>query len=316
MRAFLLMLQNVSILAFRFDSPYHSFMNAWLAFLFLGCIAWGTSFLWIKIALRELGPLTLVTWRMLFGVATAWALVVVLRVPVKPGGRRMWLPMFLGMIGASGPIALISWAETRIDSGLAGVLNATMPIWTMLVAHFALHDDRFSVAKVTGMFLGFGGLFLLLNPKVGIEHDLLGQLAVVAAAILYAFSTVSMRKFLRDVHPVEITAWMLIGGSVFVGALAFLFEAPFAIPRLGMTWLACSWMGIIGMGLAAATYMHLIHVWGATRTSMVTYLFPVAAIILGVIFLDETLTWDLAVGTLLIIGGIALVNVKRGAFAK
>jgi drug/metabolite transporter (DMT)-like permease len=283
-------------------------MIQWIAFIYLGVVAWGTSFLWIKIALRELDPISLVTWRVLFGLTTIVITVILARRRILWRGVQFWLPVFLGLFGTAIPISMISWAELRIDSGIAGILNGTMPIWTILIAHFALHDDRLSIAKFAGILVGFAGMYLLLNPAFGEARDLMGQLTVVAAAVMYACTTVLAKRHLRGVHPLQITLPSLLSAAVFMTVLALTAEGKLTIPRQPMSWLACAWMGIIGMGLAQQVWFWLIGHWSASRLSMVSYVFPVASMTLGVVFLGEHITWELIVGACLIIGGIILVN--------
>jgi drug/metabolite transporter (DMT)-like permease len=283
-------------------------MIQWIAFVYLGVIAWGTSFLWIKIALRELDPLTLVTWRVLFGLATIIITVIIARRRIVWRGIQFWLPVLLGLFGTAIPISMISWAELRIDSGLAGILNGTMPIWTILIAHFVIHDDRLTIAKFFGILIGFAGMYLLLNPAVGETHDFVAQLAVVAAAILYACTTVMAKRYLRGVHTMQITLPSLLSAAVMMLIFAVAANGKLTIPQKPMSWIACAWMGIIGMGLAQQVWFWLIGHWSASRLSMVTYVFPVSAMALGVIFLGEHITWELVVGACLIIGGIILVN--------
>lgn len=286
----------------------------WGAFLFLGALAWGTSFLWIKIALQELGPLTLVTYRMVFGAATAWLLTVIVSRKIAATRGQLAIMVLLGLFNTAIPVTLISWSEVHISSGLAGVLNSTVPLWTIVIAHFFLSDDRFTLPKISGLVTGFAGVVILISRDLGsggLAGTFWGQLAVILAAAMYGFSNVFVRRFLKGIHPLHTASVSLTAALVFMGIAAPLVEAPFAVPRLGMTWLACAWMGIIGMGLAYLAYFYLINNWGATRTAMVTYVFPVTAVLLGVIFLGERPTWHVFAGGMLIIGGIALVNLRR-----
>lgn len=285
-------------------------LRAWLVFLYLGCIAWGTSFLWIKYALREIGPMTIVSYRLMFGVVTAAIVLAVSRYRVKFSGREFWLPMLMGVTGVAIPISLICYSETRIDSGLAGVLNATMPIWTMAIAHFALHDESFTFPKLAGMLSAVAGIYILMNPDFGKERDMIGQVAMISATLFYAATTVAQRKYLRGVHPFQSSLPLLVGGLVFITIAAAVFEAPFKFPTQPMTWLATGWMGVLGMGLATVGYFYLINNWGATKTSLVTFVFPPTAVLLGVVFLGEPLSWDIVAGGGLIIAGIALVNLR------
>ncbi len=286
-------------------------MRQWLVFLYLGCLAWGASFLWIKLALREIGPMTMVSWRLIFGLAITWVILKWNKFDLKWSGRVFWLPFVLGITSVAIPISLIGFAETRIDSGLAGVLNATMPLWTMVLAHFALHDERFTAPKFAGLLSGIAGIFVLMNPDFGEAHDVIGQTAMIGATLLYAGSTVTQRKFLRGVHPLQAGFPLILGGLAFIIVAAAIFEAPFKIPYEPMTWIACAWMGIFGMGLSTLAWYYLLNHWGATRTSLVTFVFPPTAVLLGAVFLNEPLHLDVLIGGGLIITGIALVNWRR-----
>jgi len=283
----------------------------WGAFVFLGLLGWGMSFLWIKVALQEIGPLTVVAYRMIFGAATAWAITYAQKQPFTIRGRALFYTIALGIVNTAIPFVLITWAETRIDSGLAGILNGTMPLFTISVAHFFLPDDRFSLPKTAGLALGFAGLIFLLSRDIGpqaLTGNLIGQLAVIVAAICYAASNVFTRLKLNGQHPIHTTAVSLTSSLVTLWIVAPLLESPIAFPHLAMTWLACAWMGILGSALAYQAYFYLINTWGSTRTSAVTYVFPVWAVVLGVLFLGEHPSWQLFVGGGLVITGIVLVN--------
>jgi len=285
----------------------------WLAFFFLGGLAWGTSFLWIKIALEEIGPFTLVSYRVAFGCATVWLLVYALRLRFDFTSRQLWAMIWLGIIYTAVPFVLISWAETHIDSGLAGILNGSMPLYTMILAHFFLPDDRMTLPRVIGLLTGFAGLVLLVSRDLGPEGfqgSLWGQLGVVAAAICYAVGVILIRRRLQGIHSVQIAAVALSIALLLVFVVALIVEHPFAIPLRPQTWIACSWMGILSTGLSYMASVYLIHAWGATRSALVTYAFPVTAVILGVIFLGERPDWRVFVGGALVIGGIALVNAR------
>jgi drug/metabolite transporter (DMT)-like permease len=286
----------------------------WGAFLFLGLLGWGTSFLWIKIALRETGPFTIVLIRMLFGMTAAWILLRTQTRRPLPRGATFWLTLLLGAVNTAIPITLITWSETRIDSGLAGIINSTTPLFTILIAHQFLHDDRITVPKITGLVTGFIGIFILLSRELhpgGFHGSIWGQLAVMGAAICYAGANVFVRLKLRGLLPMEIAAISLTGSLLTMLIITPFFEWPIQIPQLPMTWLAMGWMGIIGLAFAYKAYFFLLESWGATRATMVTYVFPVSAVALGVIFLGEQPTWHVFAGGALVIGGIALVNVRK-----
>jgi drug/metabolite transporter (DMT)-like permease len=222
--------------------------------------------------------------------------------------------LLLGLFNTAIPIALISWAELHIDSGLAGILNSTVPLFTMVLAHIFLHDERITWPKALGLAAGFVGVVLLLSRDVAAQSligSLSGQLAVILASILYACSNIFIRLKLRDQHPIHTAAISLTSAFVFMAALALIFEYPVRVPHLPMTWLACAWMGLVGLSLAYYAYFYLLRSWGATRSVLVTYVFPVTAVILGVVFLGERPAWYVFAGGALVVAGIALVNLKR-----
>ena len=138
----------------------------WLAFGFLGLI-WGSSFLWIKVAIAEVGPFTLVGWRLLFGLV-GLIVVVVLRRPSMPKDRRVLAALaLLGITNTALPFALISWGEQSIDSAVASILNGTVPLFAMVIAHYGLHDDRMTVPRVVGLVTGFIGVVVLMARDIG-----------------------------------------------------------------------------------------------------------------------------------------------------
>jgi drug/metabolite transporter (DMT)-like permease len=287
-------------------------MREWLMFGALGLI-WGSSFLWIKVAVGEIGPFTLVGWRLLFGLA-ALAIVVAWRRPALPRDRRtLGVLALLGIINTALPFALISWGEKSIDSAVASILNGTVPLFAMVIAHFGLHDDRMTMPRVIGLATGFVGVVVLMGRDIGpegIAHGVLGQAAVLAAAILYAGSSVFARRNLREVSPVVQAFLPLISADAFVWTGALLTEGGGLIPRLGSTWFALVWLGVLGSCVAYLLYFGLLQSVGPTRATVVTYVFPVVGVVLGVLFLGERLDWSLAGGAALIVAGIGAVNWK------
>jgi drug/metabolite transporter (DMT)-like permease len=289
-------------------------LKEWGAFLFLGGFAWGTSFLWIKIGVEELGPFTLVTHRLVFGVAVIWVLLWFQRSKIDIHRMKLGKMALLGLMNTAIPFTLITWSETRIDSGLAGILNGTAPLFTIVLAHLFLHDEKIQLSKVIGLIIGFFGLITLLSKDigaVGLRENLWGQLATLMASIFYAGSSVFVRRSLKDQHPILISAITLTSALFIMAILTPFVESPFNMPRLTITWIAVAWLGIFGTALAYQLYFYLIQTWGPTRAILVTYVFPVVAVFLGVIFLGEDLNWRLVIGGSLIIGGIVAVNYQR-----
>lgn len=285
-------------------------LREWGAFGLLGLV-WGSSFLWIKIAVQEIGPFTLVGFRLLFGVLGLLAVAAVRRPTLPRDGRTWRVLLFLGLINTALPFVLISWGEQFIDSAVASILNGTVPLFTLVIAHLFLHDDRITLARVLGLVTGFAGVVVLMSRDLepeGLRGNLLGQGAVLAAAISYAVASVYARRNLRGVQPlVQALVPLLSADAVAWLAVPFV-EWPLQIPALPMTWLALLWLGLLGSCLAYLLYFYLLHALGPTRATMVTYVFPVVGLILGVVFLGERADWNLALGALLISASIGVVN--------
>lgn len=281
----------------------------WIVFILLGAI-WSSSFLWIKIGVQDIGPMALVAFRMLFGAITAVAIGTYQKVE-WPHDLKTWgIFAVLGPASLAIPIFFISWGEQTIDSAVASILNATTPLFTILLAHFLLQDDKMTPQKVLGLLIGFAGVVVLLSKDltVGAQNSVIGQAAVILASLFYAGSAVYGRKLTQQVQGTVRGAMLLITSTIFMWIVGPLTERPFEFPSLSITWIAILWLGVLGSGLAVIMLWYLIHEVGPTRASLVTYLFPVGGVILGVLFLSEHLSWQLLVGTILIVGSLAVVN--------
>ncbi|MFN8432472.1 MAG: DMT family transporter [Anaerolineales bacterium] len=280
----------------------------WIVFIALGLI-WSSSFFWIEIALREVGPLTLVAFRAFFGLLFGVAVLFIQKVPF-PRTWKEWAPLIaLGMTNIALPFFLISWGQKTIDSGVASILDATVPLFTILVSHFLLHDDKMTAQKVIGLLIGFAGVLILLVKDIGSgANSLLGEFAVILACVFYAASTIIVRKFTEGMPSIYRSMGPLAAATAVMTISAAIFEAPFKIPAIPATWFALIWLGIFGSGLAFMLAFYLIHEIGPTRATMVTYLMPLGGVTLGVVFLNEPLTWQVAAGAVLIILSLAVAN--------
>jgi len=286
----------------------------WLLFTFVGLI-WGTSFLWIKIAVQEVSPFVLVSFRTLFA---ALGLVVYLlidrkaRMPWKEIAPRLPVFIVLGLVNVAIPWLLISWAEMHIESGVASILNATMPLWTIIIAPLVISDDKITLPKLAGLATGFIGVVLLFLPSIGKgwSTNLLGQSAVLGATLCYASATIFARKKAHGLNPQTQTFLQFTMSTLIVWSLTLGIEKQITLPALPITWLALLWLGLLGSGFAYIIYFSLLHRLGPTRLSMVTYIPPVVGVLLGIIFLGEAFHWQALVGALLILSGISIVNLK------
>ncbi len=284
----------------------------WLMFGALGLI-WGSSFLWIKLALEEVAPFTVVGWRTLFGFLGLLVILRLRRIPVPREPRTLAKFAVMGLLNVAIPWLMITWAETRVASGLAAVLNGTMPLFTTVIAHFALHDDKITAGRALGLIVGFIGVVVLVGSDFDVTNffqgDLIAELALLGAVVLYAVSVTFQRRYLRGQNPVLQSALSLGVGSAAVWLLTPVFQT-YQMPTQPLTWLAVTWLGLLGSCIAFIMSYGLLNAWGPTRSSLVTYVFPVVGLILGAIFLHETLTWRLGIGAVLVIAGIVFVNAR------
>jgi drug/metabolite transporter (DMT)-like permease len=280
----------------------------WFVFLLLGAI-WSSSFMWIKIAVQEVGPVTLVAFRVLFGLLFGIAVIFIQRTP-WPRTFKTWFPLLLlGLTNVAVPFFLISWGEMSIDSAVASILDATVPLFTILIAHFSLQDDKMTLPKVLGLLIGFAGVIVLMSKDIGTSTgSLLGQFAVIVASMFYAGSSVYVRKTTVDTPGILRSAGPLVSATAVMWLGSALFESPLTIPQIGVTWVALLFLGVFGSGLAFVLAYYLIHEIGPTRTTMVTYLFPLGGVILGATILSERITWQVIAGGILIISSLAVAN--------
>jgi drug/metabolite transporter (DMT)-like permease len=280
----------------------------WIMFTTLGLI-WGSSFMWIKIALAEIGPFTLVLLRVFFAAVGVLVVLVVRRVKL-PKLRDWGVFVVLGVVNVALPFVFISWSETNISSGLAAILNATMPLFTILIAAVFVPDDRITLAKIVGLVVGFAGVVLLMSNRMdgAANGYLLGILAMLLGAFCYAAGSVYARMKTKGMAVEAQSVGQLSMAFAAMLPATLITESPLRLPQLPITWVAVLWLGLLGSCLATLFYFSLLHSVGPTRTALVTYIFPLVGVVLGAIFLQEVLDWRLAVGGLMILSGIIIVN--------
>ena len=297
------------------SAPKESGMNTnskpWLAFGALSLI-WGSSFLWIKIAVQEVGPMTLVAFRLLFGLLALLIAARVTRQRLQVSRRDLPSYAIMAVLNTALPFTLISWGETRIDSSTASILNGSMPLFVLVLAHFWLQDERITWMRLAGLLVGFGGVGLIVGLGANgiFEGNRLGQLAVLGGAMSYALASTYSRRYLRNRQPLAQATMVVLMAEVILWASTLAFERPLRLPELPISWIAILWLGLLGTGLAYLLYFYLLNAWGSTRSSMVTYTMPVTGVVLGVSFLAEPLDVRVLLGTLLVVAGVVLVNRK------
>jgi drug/metabolite transporter (DMT)-like permease len=276
----------------------------WLM-LFLLSLLWGGSFFFVGIAVMELPPLTIVSLRLVLAAFTLW-LVMVLMGQRLPRSLTVWRTfLVMGLFNSAIPFSLITWGQTHIASGLASVLNATTPLFTVMMAGVFLADERISSRKIMSIVIGFIGVVILIGPSSldGLGVNVLAQLAVLGAAASYGLSGVYGRRFKRmNLSPLVTATGQLIMSSLVLLPISLLIERPdqLILPSASV-WVAVIALAVFSTALAYILYFRLLSSSGITNLSMVTFLIPISAILLGVILLDEVLRTEHFIGMLFIV---------------
>lgn len=270
---------------------------------------WGGSFFFVEIVLRDLDPLTLVAARVTLAALSLWLWRAWRRTPAL--ARAVW-PSFvvLGLLNNAVPFSLLAYGQVTLASGLAAVLNATTPLFTALIAGVALTDERLNVPTVVGVLLGFAGVAVMMGADAlsGLGSDVLAQAACIGAALSYGCAAVFARRFKRmGVAPLDIATGQLTCSAAIMIAVAALFGTS------GM-WLAVEgWAALVLLGTASTSvayllFFRIIASAGATNASLVTFLVPVTAILLGTLVLGERLTPAEIGGMALIVVGLIVLD--------
>jgi drug/metabolite transporter (DMT)-like permease len=283
----------------------------WLILLVLAVI-WGGAFFFIGVAVRHVQPLTYVWLRLTIGSAALWSYMVLRREPVALP-RQVWGSiLLLAILNNALPFALFGWGQTHIASGLASILNATTPIWGVLVAHFLTRDERMSPRKIAGVLLGFGGVAAMIGPSLlsNIGSSGLAELACLTASLSYALAAVWARRFKRlGISPFSVTTGQLTAGALVMLPVSLIVDRPWthAFPPVS-AWAAIAALAIFCTAFGYVLYFRLIEHAGATNALLVTLLVPPVAIVLGALFLGETLAPQDFVGLALIALGLAAID--------
>ena len=283
-------------------------LKDWGLILFLSVI-WGGSFFFIQVALKELPPLTLVLSRV--GLASL-ILVAVCRFKEKqiPSSPGIWGAFFLmGALNNTIPFCLIVWGQTHIQSGMASILNATTPIFGVVLAHFLTREERLTSNRIIGVILGWTGVATLIGIEFlrGFGMEILGQVAVLAAAFSYACAAIFGRRF-RDIHPLVVATGMVCSSAIMMLPLALVLEQPWHLSPGPITVAAILSLASLSTALAYIIYFKVLATSGPTNILLVTFLIPISAIALGNLFLGERLGWEAFVGMGLIFTGLAVMD--------
>jgi drug/metabolite transporter (DMT)-like permease len=280
-----------------------------LAILLLLGTTWGSSFLFIKVGVEDLSPLMLVEARVLLGAATVVIATYALGLSL-PRSRRLWLDVtIMALLSNVVPFALIAWAEQHIASGTASVLNASMPLFTAMLAPFFITEEGMTAPKAAGVLTGFAGVAVFSGADLtDIGSNALGDLATIAAAACYAIGAVFARLRFRGEHPLSLSAGQLVSGLVLLTPVAVVLGVRDGISLHVDSGLSLLALGVFNTGFAYVMYLWLLAEAGAVKASLVTYVIPVTGLLLGWAVLDETIGPAAIAGLVLIVAGIAFVN--------
>lgn len=282
----------------------------WAILLILSFL-WGGSFFLGKIALQAISPWAIVFARLFLAAMTLNVIAFLLR-KFPPLNARLWGQLFiLGLINNAIPFSLIFWGQQYIASGLASIINATTPLFSTLFVHYFKAGEPLNLRRFIGVLVGFGGVSLLIGPSAfeGIGGHFAGEIAIIGAAISYALAAIYARRF-RHLPSIMPAIGQINSATLIILPIWLFIEMPLTHPALPDTTILISLLvlGVFCTAFAYMLYFRLIANAGATNATLVTFLVPVSALLLGHFFLGEQLTANQYAGMALIFLGLALID--------
>jgi drug/metabolite transporter (DMT)-like permease len=279
-------------------------VRAYLTLLLTLAAIWGSSYMFIEIALRDLEPTTLMAGRLVIASVFLVGLMAV-RGILRRLGKAGWRAFALGLINSAAPFTLIAWGQKHIDSGVAAIANATVPLFVAVLAIWLAQSERATGLRIVGIVLGLVGIGVLTGAQPEVDSwAVLGTLAVVAASVSYALAGLLLQRQTVRIDALTLSTATILGATL--ALLPFgLVQAPADPPgwEAGASVLV---LGIAGTGVGILLFMKLLGDFGAFRAGLVTYLMPITALLYGALLLDETITPFMVVGLVLILAGVAL----------
>jgi drug/metabolite transporter (DMT)-like permease len=282
----------------------------WAMLLALSAL-WGGSFFFIKVLVEAWPPFTVVLGRV--GLAAVGLnLLLLIWGDAMPKDPRLWRAFFfMGLLNNVAPFSLIVFGEMHISSGLASILNATTPIFTVLAAHVLTSNEKLSSAKAIGVLFGFAGVAALVGPNFLLDvdrNDLVGETACLLAAVCYAFASIYGRRF-KGVAPLKVATGQVTASAIVLLPIVAAVDKPWTLPVPGVAvWLALAGIAFMSTALAFILYFRILATAGATNLALVTFLLPASAMALGFAFLGETVTPEALIGLALIGLGLAAID--------
>ena len=283
--------------------------------LLLALVAmWGSSFLFNKLAVATVSPSTLVAARLILGSLVLVGLLYVRGLRLPPPGAIWGAYALLGVVGNAAPFFLIAWGQQTIDSALAGILIAAMPLGTLVLAHFVVHGERLSLGRAAGFMLGFIGIVFLMEPAAvagaGVPGQVLAQLAVLSGALCYSANSVLARLLIKENFLVAATGTLLVASLIML-PVSVVLDRPWSLQPSVTSIAAIIWLGLGPTAIATICYYRLISSAGPSFMSLVNYLSPAVAVFAGVWLLGEMPGAAAYTGLALILTGVALTQWRR-----
>ena len=282
----------------------------WIKF-FLLSIFWGSNFLWIRIIVTDIGPFFLVFFRVLFAFLTILIYIIISKTKIILTWRKFGISVVLGFFNVTLPFLSTSWAEQFISSGLAGMISSTYPLFALLFAAIILPQERLSWFRAVGLLIGFCGVVILTSigfTKVNSTNILQGVIVMLIAPISYSIAIIFAKITTRFMDIIEQSLGQIFFALITVSLSTILFESHLRLPSQLSIWMGLLLLGVFYTGVGTILYFSLLNSAGITITSLIAYISPVIAVILGILILSEAFTWQLIVGGFLVIIGLIWVN--------
>lgn len=293
-------------------------MKSRLVWLLL-CLIWGSTWLFIKLGLEDLPPLTFAGIRFIIASLILLGLLK-LRRQSLPTSRRDWMLLAgVGVMAFSMNYGLLFWGEQYISSGLAALLQATAPAFGLVIAHFYLPEEKMSPAKIVGVLIGVLGVAVIFSSQLSVAGPkaLAGSLALLLSSVFVAYSNVIVKAYCTHLEPTVLAAGQMMCGLVPLLLIGIPLEGnPFKFHWTPMAVVAMFYLAIVGSVIAFILYYWLMKNMDVTKTLLIALVTPVVAVILGMIVLKETLEWRTLLGGAMIISGIAMLVRRKGIHSK
>jgi drug/metabolite transporter (DMT)-like permease len=282
-------------------------------------VLWGGSFFFVAIAVREVPPLSVVLLRVAIAAAVLLLIVRVSGLRMPKGGAAWAALVGMGILNNVVPFNCFVWAQSHIPSGVASILNATTPLFGVVVAHVMTRDEKATGPRLVGVLTGLAGVVVMIGPSaLGGMGDLLPMLACLAGALSYALSGVVGRRFAKlGINPVQIAAGQVSASTVMMLPIALVFDRPWTLPAPSLTaWAAIVALAVFSTALAYVLFFRILATAGATNLLLVTFLIPVSALLLGTLVLGETIGLRQLGGMALIGLGLAAIDGRLISLAR